>query len=166
MNLGCSLLSQRIASRAFAFVCVFATLASLGSCRRPIPTAPDREAIATTVSKFHEALANGDRAAAMSLLAPDAQILETGHRQTREEYEGEHLAADIEFAKAVPGDRGAMIVRQEGSIAWTSAPSRSTGKFRGKDVDSESAELMVLAKTENGWRIRAIHWSSHSASGH
>ncbi len=78
-----------------------------------------------------------------------------------------HLASDIEFAKAVPSTRGAMIVRQEGNVAWTSVAGRSSGKFKGRDVNSENAELMVLAKTEEGrWLIRAIHWSSHSGGGH
>ena len=139
----------------------------IASCRRPIPTAPDREAIATTVSSFHNALRTGDQAAAVALLETDAQILENGARQTRAEYEAEHLAADIEFARAVQSTRGALIVRQEGNVAWTSSTNKSKGKFRDRDVDSDSAELMVLAKTDAGWRIRAIHWSSHAhGAGH
>ena len=139
--------------------------ASLSSCRKPIPTAPDREAIATTVAAYHDALAKGDRRAALALLAPDAQILEGGHRETREEYERGHLASDIEFAQSVPSTRGALIVRQEGNVAWTSATGRSKGTFKNKPVEAESAELMVLTKTEDGWRIRAIHWSSHAHGG-
>ncbi len=137
-------------------------LASLVSCRKPIPTAPDREAIATAVNAFHTALSRGDSASAMSLLAPDAQILESGHAQTREEYESEHLAADIEFAKAVPSKPGAMIIRQEGAVAWATSTSKSEGKFRGNDVAAENAELIVLVKQGDRWQMRAIHWSSHS----
>ena len=137
-------------------------LASVTSCRRPIPAAPDREVIAATIAGFHNALGKGDGAAALAFLAPDAQILESGHRQTREEYESEHLAADIEFARVVPSTRGALIVRQEGNTAWATSTSVSKGQFRGRAVDAENAELMVLAKTDDGWRIRAIHWSSHS----
>src|SRR3712207_6785894 len=103
--------------------CSFALALALNSCRRPIPPAPDRDAIAATVQGFHEALARGDRAAAMSLLADDAQILESGHRETREQYELGHLGSDIDFAKAIPSTRGAFIVRQEGNIAWTTSTS-------------------------------------------
>ena len=149
--------------RLLLVLCAF--VLSLWSCRKPMPTAPDREAIATTVSAFHDALAKGDRGAAMALLAPDAQILETGHRESREEYENGHLGSDIEFAKAVPSTRGALIVRQEGNIAWTTAAGRSKGTFKGREIDAENAELMVLMKTEAGWRIRAIHWSSHTHGG-
>lgn len=142
-------------------------VALVASCRKPIPTAPDREAIAATVEAFHAALRRGDRAGALDLLAPDAQILESGHRQTRAEYENEHLAADIDFAKAVTSPRAALIVRQEGNVAWTSVTDRSKGEFQGRPVDSEGAELMVLSKTAERWQIRAIHWSSHTGgAGH
>jgi ketosteroid isomerase-like protein len=144
---------------------VAVALVAFSSCRRPIPTAPDREAIASTVAAFHDALAKGDRKAALALLSPDVQILETGHRETREEYEKRHLDSDIEFAKAVPSTRGALIVRQEGNVAWTTATGRSKGSLRGRNFDAENAELMVLLKTDDGWRIRAIHWSTHDHGG-
>ena len=153
------------AARLLVIVCATIAAAALSSCRRPIPTAPDREAIATTVAAFHDALAKGDRKAALALLAPDVQILETGHRETREEYEKRHLDSDIDFAKAVPSTRGALVVRQEGNVAWTTSAGRSKGTIRGRNIDAENAELMVLAKTEDGWRIRAIHWSSHNEAG-
>ena len=143
-------------------IALLGLLTTFASCRRPIPTAPDREAIATAVSSLHNALARGDRTAAMASLAPDAQIVESGHHQTRAEYESEHLAADIEFAGAVPSTPGAMIVRQEGGVAWTTGTSTCKGTFRGKAVDTENAELVVLVKTNDRWQIRAIHWSGHT----
>lgn len=133
----------------------------IGSCQRPIPAASDREAIAATVNAFHDALAKGDEAAALSLLAEDAQILESGDRQTRAAYTREHLPADIAFAKTVPSTQFALIVRQEGDVAWTTATSQSKGTYSGREINSDGAELMVLHKTSNGWRIRAIHWSGH-----
>ena len=154
--------SRTILSNALLCAAIAITLSS---CRKPIPTAPDREAIATTVAAFHDALAKGDRKAVLALLTPDVQILESGHRETREEYERGHLAADIEFAKSVPSTRGPMIVRQEGNVAWTSATGRSKGTFQNKEIEAENAELMVLAKTDEDWRIRAIHWSNHSHAG-
>ena len=139
----------------------FVAASLLFSCRRPFPTAPDREAIVQTQQAFHQALAQGERAAAMDLLAPDAEILEMGARETRAEYAEQHLPADIEFARAVPAARGPIIVRQEGNTAWVSETSTCKGTFRGKAVDTENAELMVLVKTGERWQIRAIHWSSH-----
>lgn len=145
-----------------ALIFLVATVLALASCRRPFPTAPDREAIVQTQQAFHRALAKGDHAAAMALLAPDAEVLEMGVRETRAEYQNKHLAADIEFARNVPSQRGPIIVRQEGDVAWLSATTESKGTFRGKEIDSESTELMVLAKKDGRWQIRAIHWSGHS----
>ena len=123
--------------------------------------APDPQ-IAATVDAFHNALKKGDRAAVMALLAPDAQILEGGHAESRDEYEKGHLASDIEFAQAVPATRENVVARQEGSVAWVTSSSRVSGSFKGRDVKSAGAELIVLSKAEDGWRIRAIHWSSHA----
>ena len=135
-------------------VCLLAT-----SCRRPIPPAPERESIAATVAAFHDALAKGDTRAATDLLADDVQVLENGERQNRAQYLEQHLPADIAFAKSVPTTYTALLVRQEGDVAWTTSTYRSTGRFNSREVNSEGAELMVLAKTPDGWRIRAIHWS-------
>ncbi len=132
------------------------------SCKKPIPAATDRNAIVATVNAFHAALERGDGAAAMELLAPDAQVLEMGTRETREQYSGEHLKADIQFAKTVPSTRSGLIVRQEGEVAWLTQTSLSQGTFMSRTVDSEGTELMVLARTGGQWKIRAIHWSSHT----
>lgn len=121
----------------------------------------DVTAITATVNGFHDALRRGDAKAAMELLAPDAVILESGSAQTREEYAHEHLADDIAFVKAVPGTRSKLSIKQEGNAAWTTATTQSVGTFNGREVNSVGIELMVLTKTEFGWRIRAIHWSSH-----
>lgn len=136
-------------------------LALISSCQKPIPPAPERDAIIETVNAFHAALERGDSVAALDLLAPDAQVLEMGTRETREQYASDHLQADISFAKAVPSTRSTMVVRQEGNVAWTTQLSRSQGSFLSRAVDSEGTELMVLARVGNRWQIRAIHWSSH-----
>lgn len=121
----------------------------------------DAEAISAAVNGFHDALNRGDGEAVLNLLALDAVILESGFSQTREEYAREHLAEDIAFAKALPGTRSQLIIKQEGNVAWTTATTKSVGIFNGRAVNSAGVELMVLTKTEIGWRIRAIHWSSH-----
>jgi len=100
----------------------------------------------------------------MSFLALDAQIVESGHHQTREEYEREHLGADIEFAQAVPSTRSDVRVEIDGDTAWLTSRSRTEGEFKGSPINSSGAELIILTKTQDGWRIRAIHWSSHKVT--
>lgn len=120
--------------------------------------------IASTVAKFHDALRNGDGAAALKLLASDAVILEGGAIETRAEYESHHLAADMAFAKAVPSTRSNVRVQIDGNTAWLTSASRTEGMFKERSINSRGAELMVLTKTPEGWRIRAIHWSSQKVT--
>ena len=118
------------------------------------------EAIATS-THFYDLLGRGDSAAAARLLASDATVLESGDLETRAEYLAHHIGADIEFAKAVPSKRTIRQVVRQGNVVWLAATSTSSGQFENRPIDSRGAELMVLSKVESGWRIRAIHWSSH-----
>jgi ketosteroid isomerase-like protein len=122
----------------------------------------DSAAAAATVERFRSALATGDSATALSLLADDAVILESGGVESRSEYRAHHLPADIEFARAVRSVRLSTRVTVRGDVAWVSSSSTAEGQFRGRAVNSASAELMVLAREPEGWKIRAIHWSSRN----
>ncbi|GLC28156.1 DUF4198 domain-containing protein [Roseisolibacter agri] len=125
----------------------------------------DSAEVARTVTRFHEALASGDSAAALALLAPDVVILESGGMETREEYQGHHLPGDIAFARAVKAARGPVRVSVRGDVAWASSTSVTQGEYRGRSVNSAGAELMVLTRAAagaTGWRIAAIHWSSRA----
>ena len=128
-----------------------------------VPEQKDSSAVVAAVSAFHSAMERGDSIAAMALLAHDVEVLESGGLEDRAEFRAHHLAADIEFAKAVKQVRGAMRVTVQGDVAWTSATSTATGTFRGRDINSTGAESMVLARGADGrWLIRSIHWSSRS----
>jgi ketosteroid isomerase-like protein len=122
----------------------------------------DSAAVAAVVERFHAAVVAGDSALALSLLTPDVVVLESGGIETREEFRSRHLAADIAFAQAVKSERGPMRVVVRGDAAWVSSTSSTTGEYRGRQVDSSGAELMVLSRTPQGWRIAAIHWSSRT----
>lgn len=128
----------------------------------PQPASGDSAAVAAAVHRYHAALAAGDSAAALALLAPDAVILESGGVESRAEYRSHHLSADIEFARAVRSEQGPVRVRVKGDVAWASSTSTSQGQFRGRAINSAGAELMVLVRTPQGWRIAAIHWSSRT----
>jgi ketosteroid isomerase-like protein len=122
----------------------------------------DSTAVAAVVERYQMSLDTGDSATAVRLLAHDAVILESGDVETREEYRSHHLPADIEFARAVTSDRGPLTVVTQGDVAWSVRTSRAHGSFRGRAIDSQGAELMILSRGKEGWRIRAIHWSSHA----
>lgn len=123
---------------------------------------PDQQAVLAAVRAFHDALAQGDSAAALQLLADDVVILESGGVETRAEYRGHHLPADIAFAKAVPSVNADPSVTVVGDVAWVSGTSRTTGTYRDRPINSAGAELVVLSRTPDGWKIRAVHWSSRA----
>lgn len=130
-----------------------------GAMQRP---PADSAAVAAVVEQFHAALTNGDSASAVSLLAPDAVILESGGVETRAEYLSHHLPGDMAFARAIRSDRGPTRVVVEGDVAWATSTSTTVGSYRDRAINSAGAELMVLSKTPQGWRIRAVHWSSRA----
>ena len=122
----------------------------------------DSAAVTDVVHRYHEALTAGDSVAALALLAEDAVILESGGIETRTEYRSHHLQSDIAFARAVSAERGPIQVSIRGDVAWAASTSTTTGQYRERTINSAGAELIVLTRTDAGWRIAAIHWSSRN----
>lgn len=115
-----------------------------------------------TVERFQTALANRDSATVNTLLLSDALILEGGGLETKKEYFGHHFGADADFLSEMDREVEHRQVRREEGTAWISTKSRLHGTYSDDSLDLSSAELMVLRKTSEGWRIAAIHWSSRS----
>ncbi len=136
----------------------FAAGIALGSSTLAAQTAAD--SAGAVVAAFHAALATGDSTAALGLLADDVVILESGGRETLSEYRAHHLPGDIRFAKAIPSKRGTPQITVVGGVAWVVGTSETVGSIEGRAINSAGAELVVVARAANGWRIRAIHWSS------
>ena len=151
---------MRLLLSSFGAIAALLGLASPGHTQRE-PSADSAE-VASVVAAFHAALVAGDSAAALARLAPDVQVIESGGTETLAEYRAHHLPADMAFAQAVPSERTVLRVTVIDSVAWITATSRSVGTFRGRAVDSDGAELMVLSRRAGQWHIRAIHWSSRS----
>ena len=126
------------------------------------PATSDSSDVASVVSRYHDALATGDSATALSLLTDDALILESGGVETRADYRAHHLPADIAFARAIRAQRGPIRVRVRGDVAWTSSTSTTQGDFNGRAINSVGAESMVLLRESQTWRICSIHWSSRT----
>jgi ketosteroid isomerase-like protein len=122
----------------------------------------DSSAVAAVIERFHAALASGDSSAALALLSPDVAVQESGGAETLEEYRSHHLPGDMQFAKAVPRTRTPIKVTISGDVAWATSTGVTQGEYRGRPVNSNSAELMVLTRSGGGWLIRAIHWSSRA----
>lgn len=153
-------------TRVFA-IAVPAVLAALAL--RPVclsgqagPVQADSAAVVAVVDGFHTALARGDTAAVLELLHPDVRILESGGLEDRKQYIGGHMGADMAYAAAVSRERSDLDVRVVGNSAWAASTAVVSGRYRDRDINSQSAELMVLVRENGTWRIAAIHWSSRA----
>ncbi|MGK7313538.1 MAG: nuclear transport factor 2 family protein [Candidatus Longimicrobiales bacterium M2_2A_002] len=139
--------------------------ADTGAPFGPVPEQnPDSAAVVAAVDAFHTALEHADTAAVRRLLSEDAIVQEGGGVEDRAEYLSHHLSADMAFAGAVQAERWLVSVEVLGDAAWVASTSRRTGTFRDREIDLQAAELMVLTRGPDGWRISAIHWSSRSRS--
>jgi ketosteroid isomerase-like protein len=153
------------AAVAVALVAAVMAAGSSAPIKQPVGRrSSDSAAVAAAVTAYHAALRAGDSSAALALLVPDAVVLEAGGIETVAEYRAGHLPGDIAFAAATTADRGPVAVRVRGDVAWASSVSRVRGEFRGRTVDADSAELVVLVRQDGQWRIAAIHWSSRRRS--
>lgn len=148
------------------------TLSSLGKilalaiampvfAQQPAATA-DSGAVVAAATRFHDALAAGDSSTAMALIADGAQIVESGGVEDRPHYREHHLSGDIEFAKALPSRRTLVQVQVRGDVAWIVSTSVTVGQYKDRAVNSMGAELMVLVRTAQGWKIASVHWSSRA----
>ena len=113
------------------------------------PAASDASA---TADRFHAALASGDRAAMEAILAPDAVVLEGGAHESRAEYLSHHFARDVQ---ALAGAAPEPLYRRTG-VAGDAAWVASTQRVGTATI----AELLVMKRTPDGWRVAAVHWSS------
>jgi ketosteroid isomerase-like protein len=102
---------------------------------------PERE-VQAVVQSFKAALQVGDSLTVLDLLHPDVRVYEGGHAETRDQYRSGHLRSDIAFLGAVASE-----------TTWDSI-------IVGSDVDAHGTETIALVPTQDGWRIRHIHWSS------
>jgi ketosteroid isomerase-like protein len=57
---------------------------------------------------------------------------------------------------------GPITVTVRGGVAWASSTSVARGRHRDRDVNSQTAELVVLQRHGDGWTISGIHWSSRT----
>ncbi len=142
---------------------IFAALMSLAAPAFAQPGAqrdPLRSPI-DVVAAFSAALDAGDTAGLERLLAPDVLIAESGGlERSLEEYRSHHMAADIEFSKAVETRILDRRVYEGEGLVTVFSEGVSEGTFRDKPVSSRLMETMVLRESGGAWKIVHIHWSS------
>ena len=109
---------------------------------------------------FHAALQNGDRPAALALLAPEITVSEDGHTQSLESYASGHLAEDMAFlkgAKIVPLSLGSIPL---GKTARVGSETKITTIRKGQPTTLRSREILTLKQEGSDWKIVEIQWQS------
>ena len=138
------------------------------SAHEPAPKAAQANTLSTTargaaaaVDAFHAALNRGDTRTAAALIADDALIFESGGAErTKAEYAEHHLPADAEFSRGVNSVITRRTERSDRGLAWVASEGRATGTYKGRPIDLLTTETMILRRSNAGWKIIHIHWSS------
>lgn len=132
------------------------------SCFLSITAIADTQTSALMVAEqFSDALGSGDESVVLDLLADDVLIYESGGVEaSRDEYAGHHLPADMKFLAGMEKTLLSQKVFEQGDLAIITSRSTLKGSYRDKPIDSKSTETLVLKRSENGWKIVHIHWSS------
>lgn len=120
----------------------------------------DSVAAVAVVEQYHSALAAGDSARAVALLSDDVVILESGALESRADYLGHHLGADMKASQGSKGVRTVVKVTVIGDAAYVVSRTITPPTGAQGNAGSEMAELMVVSRSSGVWKIRAVHWSS------
>lgn len=123
--------------------------------------APKAEAATQT---FQDALKRGDRAAALALLAPNAQISEGGETQSRDAYAAHHLGEDIAFLKNAKIKLLSRASMEKGDSAQVASESEISAVEKGKPLVLRNREVMDLKRISDAWKIAAIRWDSQQSA--
>ncbi len=78
----------------------------------------------------------------------------------KDEYLGDQFQIDTAFVAGMTSGSESREVSGEGNVAWVTTTSWLQGTYEDREIDLNSTEMMILRRTDDGWRIAAIHSSS------
>ncbi|WP_353226663.1 hypothetical protein [Novosphingobium sp.] len=113
------------------------------------------------LQSFSDALEVGNSDLAIARLAPGLKVVEDGVEESRAEYIGGHLAADMAYQKSVK-----TVLLERSVINESPVQARIVSKLRmvsnrsDKMIDSLVEETAVLTKLPDGWKIVLLKWDS------
>lgn len=116
---------------------------------------------AKVVSQFHKALGAKNQEVARGLLDDNVLIYEGGRAErSASEYAQHHMMADMAFLSSVDVQTLEHQVKVYGDLAVSSARTKTKGTYKGKKINSNGMETIVLRKIKGDWKIINIHWSN------
>ncbi len=125
--------------------------------------APAAKDAVAAVDRFGKALKAGQLDKAGAELDANVLIYESGYAErSAAEYLGGHAKGDAAYLKGAHIQMLSRTAKTSGDIAWVASDSELHSQKDGKMSTSVSTETMVLKRTDKGWKITHIHWSSHT----
>lgn len=110
---------------------------------------------------FSDALEVGNSDLAIARLAPGLKVVEDGVEESRAEYVGGHLAADMAYQKSVKTVLLERSVENESPVqARIVSKLRIVSNRSDKMIDTLVDETAVLTKLPDGWKIVVLKWGS------
>ena len=113
------------------------------------------------ITQFHKAIKKGYQKKARSLLDDNVVIFEGGKvERSADDYANHHMISDMQYLAKINTEVLEHSVKVVGDTAYSMSRTKSTGQVKGKYINSEGMESMVLLKKEGKWKITHIHWSN------
>ena len=113
------------------------------------------------LASFYDALATGNKTAAMAVLADDVLIFESGHvERSKNQYVESHLADDMDFAKTTHRSLIRQTEKGTAGFAIIESETETSGTYQGKKVHFFGTETAVLTQSGERWLLQHVHWSS------
>ncbi|MEJ8568840.1 nuclear transport factor 2 family protein [Elongatibacter sediminis] len=152
-------------SRTTRWTTVLSMTAILATATFPVLAEPVPEGPVAVSDALHTAIASGDVESLQEILDPEVLIFESGGVESSlEEYASHHMHSDMKFMEEMEREVLDRNVFEAGNMAVVTTRSRLNGSFRDKELDLNSTETLVLARTDGVWKVRHIHWSSAAAN--
>lgn len=127
--------------------------------------ARDVATIKAIVNDFHRALEENYRQGVLNLLEDRVIIFEGGYIDaSRIQYDDHHLGEDLNYSATM---RYELIHREayvSGDLGYVISQGRSVGRYKGRQMQYNGTETMVLRRGAAGWKIAHIHWSGYEAN--
>lgn len=147
--------------------------AQVGVGTAPVTTQPPMVRIAPAandavqvVNNFMAALSTGNLAATRDFLDPGAIVIHNGSiRGSRDEYMAQQAKADADSLQKTQRQLLRRDARAGAAFAWVVSEKLFRTQAGGKASLLSTSETMLLAKTDAGWKIVHIHWSSRPVAG-
>ena len=112
------------------------------------------------ITRFHQAIKKGLKKKARYFLADNVIIFEGGKvERSADDYANHHMIADMKYLAKIHTEVLEHSVKVLGDLAYSMSRTKSIGQIKGKYINSEGMESMVLQKKEGKWKIIHIHWS-------